>query len=193
LVDMYAFRDIIDLMGGLDLTLEETLVDPTYRTCDNGVCSTLYYEAGVHHLNGTQALRVARSRHTTSDYSRAERQQLILEALQDKAKKLGLGDSVSLLKILKTILGSMDTDMSVQEAVGAYFKYQGFQIERGNVLSTANVLDNVPVPVNYVTSHVIQDCSTDPCHDQYAIDTLQPRGGNMNAVRWWVDGILNSD
>src|SRR5690606_4592319 len=86
LIDMYAFIEVVDLIGCLDVTLEKTLIDPTYKTLDNGVWGTLYYPVGTHHLCGKQALRVARSRHTSSDFSRAERQHLILESLKNKAR-----------------------------------------------------------------------------------------------------------
>lgn len=195
LVDMYAFRDIIDEMGGVDVTLKEDLIDPTYRTCDNGVCSTLYYEAGTYHLNGTQALRIARSRHTSSDYSRAERQQLILEGLRQKAQTLGFGDAATLISIIQTILDSTETNFTAQEALTDYFRYQSFAIEGGNVISTANVLMAVPVPVNYLTSHPITSCPSDgsqpDCKVQYAIDTLQPRNQNWNLLRWWAREVLS--
>ena len=158
LIDMYVFRDIVDLMGGVDVTLKEDLIDPTYKTCNGDVCSTLYYEAGEHHLNGTEALRVARSRHSTSDYSRAERQQLILEGIKDKAMGLGLGDADTLLSILNTVIDSTETDISVDDALRYYFRYQNFTLNGGYVISSANVLSAVPVPVSYVTSHRIKSC-----------------------------------
>lgn len=205
LVDMYVFRDIIDLMDGVTVTLEEDLVDPTYKTCDNGICSTLYYEAGSHELNGTQALRVARSRYTTSDYSRAERQQIILEGIQAKAQSLGFGDAGTLKELVSTVVRALETDVTVDEALRYYFRYQNFEIARGNVVSTGNVLSAVPVPVEYETSHPIWICggevlSVQPneeemeeweCEATYAIDTLQPVDGNWDAIRWYVQSLLN--
>lgn len=194
LVDMYAFRDIVDLIGGIDVTLEEDLIDPSYKACDNGVCSTLYYEAGTYHFNGTQALRVARSRHYSSDYSRAERQQLILEALKSKAQNLKLGDAGAILGIIKTVLASTETDIGADEALLYYFRYQNFDLARGNVLSTANVLAAIPVPVDYVTSRRINKCEDDSkpetCKDTYAIDTLAPREGNWDYIKWYVQSLL---
>lgn len=194
LVDMYAFRDIVDLIGGIDVTLEEDLIDPSYKACDNGVCSTLYYEAGTYHFNGTQALRVARSRHYSSDYSRAERQQLILEALKNEARELKLGDAGAIIGIIKTVLASTETDIDADEALLYYFRYQNFDLSRGNVLSTANVLEAIPVPVDYVTSRRITKCEdeTKPetCKETYAIDTLSPREGNWDYIKWYVQSLL---
>lgn len=195
LVDMYAFRDIVDLIGGIDVTLEEDLIDPSYKACDNGVCSTLYYEAGTYHFNGTQALRVARSRHYSSDYSRAERQQLILEALKSKAQNLKLGDAGAIIGIIKTVLASTETDIDADEALLYYFRYQNFDLARGNVLSTANVLAANPVPVDYVTSRRITKCEDESkpetCKETYAIDTLSPREGNWDYIKWYVQSLLS--
>ena len=87
LIDMYAFIDVIDLIGGIDVHLDKAVIDPTYRTVDDGVVGTLHYEPGDYHLGGVEALRLARSRHTSSDFARAERQQLIIESIQNKAQK----------------------------------------------------------------------------------------------------------
>ena len=194
LVDMYIFRDIVDELGGIDVTLEEDLIDPTYKVCDGDVCSTLYYAAGTHHVTGTEALRIARSRHTTSDYSRAERQQLILKGIQAKVRELGALDAGTLLNLVGVILGALETDISFSEAAQYYFDHKDYAIEGGNVISTGNVLTAVPVPVDYVTSHPITICEDETrpesCHPGYAIDTLQPRDQDWDLIRWWVSGVL---
>lgn len=194
LIDMYVFRDVIDLMGGIDVTLSEDLIDPTYKTCDDGVCSTLYYEAGDHHLDGTEALRIARSRHTTSDYSRAARQQLILQGVQEKANNLSLGDADTVLSLISTVVNSTETNISLDEAVRYYFTYQNFYIASGYVLSTGNVLETVKVPVDYTTSLLIDECldenNPSTCEETYAIYTLSPLEGNWDSLRWYVSSIL---
>lgn len=40
--------------------------------------------AGLQHFDGDKALKYARSRHSTSDFDRSKRQQLVLGALQEK-------------------------------------------------------------------------------------------------------------
>lgn len=194
LVDMYVFKDLIDLMGGVDVTLEEDLVDPTYKVCDAGICGTLNYPAGTYHLDGTAALRVARSRHTSSDYSRAARQQLILEAMQSQARSLGLGDANTILAMIGAMIRATDTDIAVDEALRYFFRYQNFSIDRGHVLSTANVLVSEKVPVDYVTSLWVETC-LDPniretCKGTYAIYTLAPRDGNWDSIHQWVRDLL---
>ncbi len=194
LVDMFVFKDLIDLMGGVDVTLEQDLIDPTYKVCDNGVCGTLSYDAGTHHLDGTAALRVARSRYSTSDYSRAARQQLILEAMQNKARTLGFGDANKVLAMIGTMIKATETDITVDEALRYYFKYQNFDISRGHVISSGNVLVTEKVPVDFVTSLWVESCLdpniTETCSGSYAVYTLAPRDGNWDVIHWWVRGLL---
>jgi LCP family protein required for cell wall assembly len=208
LIDMYVFRDVIDLMGGVEVTLAEDLIDPHYRVCDEQGenCGTLFYTAGTHHLSGTAALRVARSRYTTSDYSRAARQQLILEGIQMKARELGFGDADALFSIISTVVNLTETSITVDEALRYYFRHQSFDVNSGYVLSSGNVLSSVKVPVEYLTSLVVTVCDGDEtygeyykasrdlegigCYETYAIYTLQAKEGNWDAIPWWVSSVL---
>jgi LCP family protein required for cell wall assembly len=194
LIDMYAFRDVVDAMGGIDVFLEEDLIDPSYRVCNDGICGTLYYEAGAHHLDGTAALRVARSRHTTSDYSRAARQQLVLQAIKDKAQSLGFGDAGAVMSLISTMIAATDTNISLDEAVRYYFKYQNFAVSRGYVLSGANVLETKLMPVDYETSMKDTVCldeeNPSTCEDTYVIYTLSPREDDWDIIKWYVDDLL---
>lgn len=196
LVDMYVFADLVDLVGGVTVTLEEDLIDPTYKIKENGKASTLYYPAGEHRLNGKEALRIARSRYTTSDYSRAKRQQIILDGLLHKARALGFGDAPTVLKLIKTVLQKTETDLSLDEAARYYFRYQDYDLDRGNVLSSGNVLDSVPVPVSGIeTSLKVDVCHMDEggqevCEKKSAVYTLQPRDNNWDYVKWYIREIL---
>lgn len=140
LVDMYAFIEIIDNLGGIDITLEESVIDPTYRTYDNGEWGTLHYPPGTYHLNGRQVLRLARSRHFSSDFKRAERQQLILHTLQSKALSMSSYNTDNIVDILKVCLEKTESDIAPQEALTYLLRFKSFDVERGHVISTANVL-----------------------------------------------------
>jgi len=206
LVDMYAFIDVIDIIGGVDVHLDQPVIDPTYKVNDNGQWSTLYYRAGDHHLSGKQALRLARTRHTTSDFARAERQQMIIAAIQKKAREFGLGDAGTLKEIAEKVLQKTETDISFADAISYYFRYQNFEIDRGNVLSSGNVLyskytgelkkeeNSCPSagalaaldredPAN---AAVIKKCS-DIEKGQYI---LLPRNDSWNTVKWYFKGLI---
>ncbi len=139
-VDMYAFAELVNVLGGIDVELTEPLVDPTYRVRDeNGKWSTLYYPAGVHHVNGIQALRIARARHYTPVFSRDMRQQQILKAVKDKLLSIGLTDINQLSRIIKLGFKYVETDISWLEAFSLYRNCQDITINQA-VLSTNNVL-----------------------------------------------------
>ena len=69
-------------MGGHRVQLP--VVDDTYPA---GVARNLrlYIPSGIQHMDGTQALRYARSRNTSSDFDRGARQQRILLSMREQA------------------------------------------------------------------------------------------------------------
>lgn len=196
LVDMYVFKDLVDLIGGIDITLTEDLIDSTYKIIEeDGTETTLNYPAGDYHLNGTEALRIARSRHTTSDYSRAARQQIILEGLRAKAEELGVKDALTVLQIIQTVLANTETNISLEKAVLYYLNYKKFKLNSGYVLSTGNALTMELVPVDYQTSMQVEVCKDQDganiCEMKNAIYTLKPKDGNWDQVKWFFRSVLN--
>lgn len=189
-IDMYAFIEVIDLVGGVDVHLDQPVIDPTYRVVDNGKEGTLRYEPGDYHLGGKEALRLARSRHTSSDFARAERQQKIIESLQTKAQNFGFGDLDTIYQIAKTVLSKTDTDIGLDEAIAFYFKYQNYKIVSNDVMSSGNVLHVPP----YITQ---ENCDqqmalaaasgeADPgCANQNHAYTLLPLNNDWNVIKWF--------
>ena len=96
-LNMDDFTRVIDAFGGIDLTVPEAIVDPSIG---------FSIKAGRQHLDGKTALLYSRSRHTTNDFSRAARQQLVLRALlarfDDPALKIDVLGLISSLPSLKT-------------------------------------------------------------------------------------------
>ncbi len=87
LVNFQAFRQAIDTVGGVTVNVPTPLVDPT-MAWENHWNSTLA-PAGVQQMDGVKALLYARSRETTSDFARGQRQRQILVALKDKVLSAG--------------------------------------------------------------------------------------------------------
>ncbi|MCC7432411.1 LCP family protein, partial [Candidatus Peregrinibacteria bacterium] len=194
LIDMYAFIEVIDLIGGVDVHLDEAVIDPTYKVNDDGVWSTLYYRAGDHHLSGKQALRLARTRHTSSDFARAERQQMIIKALQTKARSFGFGDAATLNSMAQAVLSKTETDFNIADAISAYFRYQGFEVEGGNVLSSGNVLES-----KFTGDLKVAECKAksteaedgqEKCQQDKGQYILLPRNGNWNTVKWYFHKLI---
>jgi LCP family protein required for cell wall assembly len=87
-VDFANFPKLIDSMGGIDL--KTSCIHSEINGGRRNGGSTLRLKSGTHHLNGTQALIVARTRHNLcnpaeNDLTRARRQQQILSAIKDRA------------------------------------------------------------------------------------------------------------
>lgn len=138
---MFAFIDVINILGGIDVELTEDLVDPTYKVRNNGKWSTLYYKKGFHHVNGVEALRIARARHFTPVFSRDSRQQKILISVKKRFQEIGIGNLDKVLEIFKTLLSYLDTNMNMMEIFSLYNKIKPIETIRQNVLSTQNVLE----------------------------------------------------
>jgi LCP family protein required for cell wall assembly len=83
LVDFDAFTKIIDAVGGVIIDVRRPVRDESYPTPDYGI-ERLDITAGPQLMDGQTALRFARSRHDTNDYSRAQRQQLVLSSLRTR-------------------------------------------------------------------------------------------------------------
>ncbi len=139
-VDMYAFIDVVNILNGINIKLENALIDPTYKVRENGEWKTLYYSAGNHHLSGIEALRIARSRHTSDDFERSYRQQMIIKALFNKLNKMHAGKLEEVYKLIRVLYKYVDTDFSAYELAQFYIKYHNASLEPRKSLSTDNVL-----------------------------------------------------
>ncbi|MDD3861508.1 MAG: LCP family protein, partial [Candidatus Gracilibacteria bacterium] len=189
-IDMYAFIDVVNLIGGIDVRLGKALIDPTYKTIDNGVEGTLHYEPGEYHLGGKEALRIARSRHTSSDFDRAARQQIILEALQTKARNMGIGNANTIYEIIKAVLAKTETDISFEEAVAYFFRYQNYTIVSNAVMSSGNVLYVPPYIKKEDCDAMVYNAQMNglpipDCQSANQAYTLLPKDNDWNVVKWF--------
>src|SRR5438270_22946 len=87
IVNLAAFPPFINAIGGVDVSTGRVCSDISGGTKNGGF--SLYLKPGQHHLNGTQALVYARTRHNKcnrndNDLTRVEHQQQILNAIKAK-------------------------------------------------------------------------------------------------------------
>ncbi len=117
LLDFSGFRQAVDAVGGVDINVATALYDSTYP-CDDergGFCP-LSIAAGLQHMNGTIALRYSRSRHSTSDFDRAARQQQVIVALRQKSLQLStLTNPVKLTGLIDAVGSHVKTDLQPTE------------------------------------------------------------------------------
>lgn len=139
-VDLKAFEQIVDILGGVDVYVEKSLYD-TYYPGPNFTYETFSVSAGQHHFDGVTALKYARSRKSTTDFDRAARQQQIVKAVRDRIDQLNLlENSDELIKIFNTVSASVETDIDLLSFLTYLKEYRDFSLEQGNVLGTSNYL-----------------------------------------------------
>ncbi len=83
-IDMHGFADLIDALGGVDIVVDERLPEgggPEYDGQPAEEWATGWIEVGPQHMDGETAQWYARSRYTTSDWDRMERQRELQEAM----------------------------------------------------------------------------------------------------------------
>jgi LCP family protein required for cell wall assembly len=80
MINFQGFRDIVDLLGGVDIDVEKDIWDYSYPD-DHGGEMTIHIPAGQQHMDGETLLRYCRSRHGSDDFDRMRRQQQALVAL----------------------------------------------------------------------------------------------------------------
>jgi len=87
-VNFDGFKNVVDAIGGLTVNVQVPVVDDQYPG-ERGT-SRLYIPSGLQHMNGTQALRYARSRHTSDDFDRGARQQRLLMAMREQVDPIAI-------------------------------------------------------------------------------------------------------
>jgi polyisoprenyl-teichoic acid--peptidoglycan teichoic acid transferase len=117
-VNFDGFRQIIDLIGGIDIDVPKDIDDPLYPDNNYGY-EGFQIKAGHYHMDGALALKYARTRHADSDYGRASRQQQVIVAVKDKLQQPG-----QIAALLPRIPGlalalsnSVQTDMPIDRAL----------------------------------------------------------------------------
>lgn len=100
LIDFNWFSELIDKIWWIDVYVPKKVYDSTYPW-PNYSYTTFSINSWQQHLDWSTALKYARSRHSSSDFSRSQRQQLILKSLLEKISKQGL--SVDTIKNIYSI------------------------------------------------------------------------------------------
>jgi LCP family protein required for cell wall assembly len=170
-VDFVAFRDMVNALGGVDVCLTTNLDDLSYPNYHNGYMP-IHFRAGCQHLNGEQALEIARSRHAiepqqASDFGRARRQQDIMQAIKKKATTVnGFEKAPQLLDALQK---NIHTDMSISD-MKAIFDW-GRNLPDSSIIRSALTAPSGVAGGNLLDSYncgmgasVSQLCADDPSY-----------------------------
>lgn len=139
-VNWYAVAHAIDLLGGIDIEVPESMMKYIngyiQETCiSTGIYtdpsegqypeSDYIYAPGYQHLNGVQAVAFCRIRYIDNDYGRAERQRQVVNLMLEKAKQAG---AATLNKIADEIFGCVSTNLEFADVVALLPKVARFNI-----------------------------------------------------------------
>lgn len=103
IIDFNSFKDIIDMLGGVDIEL--TAKEAEYLV--NGGKHDV--KVGMNRLNGKQALDYARLREIDSDYQRTNRQRKVIMSIIQRYKQLPITEMLSMVdQVLPMIVTDMD-------------------------------------------------------------------------------------
>ena len=78
------FKKVVDAVGGVTINVQIPVSDDRFPG-ERGKLYRLYIPTGIQHMDGAQALKYARSRHSSTDFDRGQRQQRVLLSLREQA------------------------------------------------------------------------------------------------------------
>jgi polyisoprenyl-teichoic acid--peptidoglycan teichoic acid transferase len=84
-VNLNSFRSVVNTLGGVVVDVQSPVMDSGYATADGRGKLKLYVPPGMTRMNGQDALAYARSRHGSSDYDRAARQQRVITSVREQS------------------------------------------------------------------------------------------------------------
>lgn len=121
-VNFYAFMDIIDMIGGIEIEVSDAEAEVMNRYIrelnrleGSEEAKDQLNKGGTLHLNGKQTLAYTRVRYVgNADFDRTERQRTVLEKVFEKAKQM---DLLELNDLLNCLLPEVSTDMSEKEVL----------------------------------------------------------------------------
>ncbi len=181
-VDFVAFRDMVNALGGVDVCLTTNLDDLDYPDYNNWF-HPIHFKAGCQHLDGEQALQIARSRHAvqpeqSSDFGRARRQQDIMQAIKKKATSVnGFSKAPQLLNALQN---NINTDMSLSDMRAIYD--WGKNLPDSSIIRVA-LTSPAPATVGNLLDSF--NCGMGP-----NVSQLCPDDPSYNMIRKYISSVL---
>ena len=184
-VNFQALVELVDMFGGVDITLSEGEVVwlNGYLVEEREVLGQECEDVpgpGLQHLNGMQALAYSRIRYIGLDYERTERQRTVLEQVMKKAQDC---DLIQLNEMIDTILPMVSTSLSItdmaklvtgigkytmDETVGFPFDKKTMDINNSDCVVAVDLAENVRQlhsylygSKDYMPSEAVQEISSE--------------------------------
>jgi len=186
-IDFNGFVNIVDELGGIVVDVENTLDDYRYPVKGNEDAEDyesryehLHVEAGKQKMDGTLALKYARSRHALgvegSDFARAKRQQLIINAVKDKMLSSNLFlKPTTVASIINEFQENISTNLKIWEMIKLWSMFK--DITKDDI--TNKVLDNSP-------NGLLEDKITEE-----GAYILTPKSGDFSEIQYFVNNVFS--
>ena len=174
LIDFTAFKQTVDAVGGVTVNVPEMLYDPSIAWENN--YNPVIANKGKQKFDGAKALLYAKSRETSSDFARGQRQRLMMIALKDKILSLGtFSNPIKVSNLLSSLGNNVFTDFSLRDSSKIYDLVS--KIPSGQIKS----LDLVTPPHDLLTTANLDGLSI-----------IQPKAGlfNYGAVQAYIHKVL---
>ncbi|MEV1023507.1 LCP family protein [Streptomyces sp. NPDC050264] len=182
-VDFSGFQDLIDDLGGVEVTTSKAIDDPD---------SHLQLDAGTHKLDGKQALGLVRTRHGVgdgSDLGRIQLQQAFMKALMDQIKHVGVfSNPKKLYDLADTATKSVTTDSELA-SVKNLTSFAGGLKGIGS-----NDMNMVTMPVQYDAADanrvLVDQTKSDQVWKALKADKAIPKSAGEGTATGTADGVL---
>lgn len=164
-VDFKAMADVVDLLGGIEIDVTDAEAAEINNHID-GTAEVVGKEAehmsgGLQTLDGVQAVTYARIRKNVGgDYSRTERQRVVIQKLAEKVKDTDLS---TLNDIIDTVFSQVSTSFTLKEMISlasGFLQYElgetsgyAFEYTDGSVEGIGSVVIPLGVAENIEEMH----------------------------------------
>ena len=112
MVNFTGFQEIVDALDGVRITARNPVTDDSYPL-GGGKYARIHVLAGVHAMDGAEALIFARSRHGSSDFDRAARQQQVISAIRAQSDMAAITRNLPSLAV--ALKDSLKSDFPQQD------------------------------------------------------------------------------
>jgi len=207
-VNFDGFKQIIDLLGGVEITVPYEIYDDKYPDENYGYLPPIHFLPGNQHMDGDRALKYARTRHADNDYARAGRQQQVIMAIKDKVTEPGQMSALlpRLPGLAIAMANSVQTDMPVDKAIALARVID--QMDLNNIARVVidpkmgQVIQNDPVlgytlepdlnKVRAAADAIFADAASGPSPEEVARQTIQAEGARIVVLNGTLEKGLAS-
>jgi LCP family protein required for cell wall assembly len=168
-VNFEGFKKVVDSVGGVTINVQVPVVDDQFPGT-TGRVQRLYIPSGLQHMDGDQALRYARSRHTSTDFDRGARQQRVLLSLREQA------DPQTLIPRLPELVAALKSAVRTDVPIDQLDELLGLASQ----VDTANIRSFVFAPPLY---------SRDTCQDARGCVVIP----NISRIKQAVKNAFSGD